>query len=118
MVNFTYKYNDNEEAKKLTPMMEQKLIILQKFIDDGSSVLCEVEFEKVAPQSSGDIYRVEVNATIDGTMYRAEAIESNFEKAIDEVRNELDKELRRAKGKRKSRFMKAARKIKSNFTRR
>lgn len=98
-MQITYKYNGLEEAKKLTDLMEQKLESLRKFIDEGTPALCEVEFEKVAAQNSGNVFRVEVNATVNGTLYRADAVEDSFEKAIDEVRAELDKEMRRSKDK-------------------
>jgi len=45
------------------------------------------------------VHRVEVNLMVDGALFRADATENSFELAIDEVRNELDKELRRAKDK-------------------
>jgi len=115
MVQIIYKYNDQDEAKALTTIVEHKLEMLQKFIDDGATVLCEVEFEKVAPQKSGNVFRMEANVTIDGTLYRADAVEESFEKAIDEVRSELDKELRRAKGKQTTLFRRASRKIKERF---
>lgn len=116
MVNIIYKYNDLEEAKNLTPLTDEKLLMLQKFIDEGSSVLCEIEFSKVSEQNNGDIYRVEANVTIDGKLYRAEAIRDSFEKAVDEVRDQIDKELRRAKGKQHSIAMRAGRKIKELVT--
>lgn len=117
MINTTYKYNDLEEAKALTSLVESKLDMLQKFTTDDSSVLCEIEFEKVAPRQTGAVYRFEVNATIDGTLYRAEAVEDSFEKAIDEVRSELDKELRRAKDKNTSLLRRAGRRLKQSLFR-
>jgi ribosomal subunit interface protein len=94
-----YKYNDLEEAHALTDMVDKKLGLLEKYLDGDEAMTCDVEFEKVAPSQNGKIYRLEVNFMIDGTLYRAEATEESFEHAIDEVRDELDKELRRAKGK-------------------
>ena len=95
----SYKYNGNENAKPLADVVDQKLAALEKFLSADADVSCEVEFEKVAAHNQGRIYRVEVNLSVDGTLYRAEATEENFEKAIDEVRNELDRELSRAKDK-------------------
>lgn len=94
-----YKYNDLEEAQSLTAIVEQKFITLEKYLSGGGSAMCEVEFEKVTPQQHGKIYRVEANLNIDGVLYRAEATEESFEKAIDEVKSELDVEIRRAKDK-------------------
>ena len=94
-----YKYNDLKEAMALSDMMDQKMQSLTKFLTEEQSITCDIEFEKVAPQNAGQVYRVEVNLMVEGTLYRADAVENNFETAIDEVRNELDKELRRAKDK-------------------
>lgn len=94
-----YKFNDLEEAKALTGLMDQKMQSLTKFLSVDQSITCDIEFEKVAPQHAGQVFRVEVNLMVEGTLFRADATENNFETAIDEVRNELDKELRRAKDK-------------------
>lgn len=118
MVNITYKFHDYEDAKALTGLVESKLAMLQKFTTPDSSVLCEVEFEKIPSHQSGKIFRFEVNATIDGKLYRADALETSFEKAIDEVRSELDKELRRAKDKDTSLLRRAGSKLKSSLFRR
>jgi len=97
IINF--KYNDLKEAMGLSDLMEQKMQSLTKFLSKDQSITCDVEFEKVAPQKSGQVHRVEVNLMVDGALFRADATENSFELAIDEVRNELDKELRRAKDK-------------------
>lgn len=94
-----FKYNDLAEAQTLSDLLEQKLQTLTKFLNESQSITCDVEFEKVAPRQNGQVHRVEVNLMVDGTLFRADATENNFETAIDEVRNELDKEMRRAKDK-------------------
>ena len=94
-----YKYNGLNEAQPLTSLVELKFSSLEKFLGEETPVVCDAEFEKVAPQQSGTVHRFEVNLQVGGTLFRAEATEDSFEKAIDEVRDELDKELRRAKDK-------------------
>lgn len=98
----SFKHNNLEETKPLTTLVEQKFEPLLKFIQPQSVMRCSVEFEKVGAHQQGRIHRVEANLSVNGTLYRAEATEDSFEKAIDEVRNELDKELRRSKDKRTS----------------
>ena len=112
MLQINHKYNGLEEAKALTDLVESKMQVLEKFTNGTNSVLCEVEYEKVAEQQTGKIYRMEVNATIDGKLFRAEATEESFEQAIDEVRNELDKEIRRAKDKEVSLLRRTGRRMK------
>ena len=94
-----YKYNDLSEAQALSDIVEQKCSTLEKYLHGGESVTCDVEFQKVAPQQNGQVHKVEVNLMIDGTLFRAEATEESFEKAIDEVRADIDKALRRSKEK-------------------
>jgi ribosomal subunit interface protein len=101
-----------EVAPHLERLLQEKLSTLEKYIGDETDVQCEAEFAKVAPHHSGAVYRVEVNLWYKGTLYRAEATEDQFEKAIDEVRNELDKELRRAHKKRENLFRRGRRMIK------
>ena len=95
----TYKFNGLEEAKSLAVVVEQKIAPLERLVSETAHVLCEVEFEKLTSQHHGRIFRVEANLNVNGDLFRAEATEESFEAAIDEVRNELDKELSRAKDK-------------------
>jgi ribosomal subunit interface protein len=92
-----YKYNGNEETKHLSTIVDQKLNGLVKFIPENASASCNVEFEKNGAHFQGRIYRAEVNLTVNGTLYRAEATEESFERAIDVMRDELNTELSRAK---------------------
>ncbi len=112
-----YKYNGIEEAKSLTTAVDQKIGSLHKFIKEGSVVTCEVEFEKVSEQHHGKIYRVEVNLSRNGELYRAEATEHSFEEAIDKVRDELDGELSRAKDKQGTLRKRAGRALKALLSR-
>ena len=94
-----YKFNDLHEAQELAEVMDLKMSAFEKYLHDNHVAKCDVEFQKVAPRQNGRVHRVEVNLTINGTLFRAQATEESFEKAIDEVRDELDKELRTAKEK-------------------
>jgi len=98
---------------RLTTLVEQKFSSLSKYVGDETDVHCEVEFEKETAHQSGNHFRVEANLSLKGKLYRAVASEENFEKAIDEVRDELDKELRRASGKREALIKKGGRALKN-----
>jgi len=110
-----YRYNDLEEAQALASIVDQKLITLEKYLNGNESAVCEVEFGKVASHQNGKIYRVEANLTIDGVLYRAEATEESFEKAIDEMKAELDTEIRRAKNKQETLKKEAGRELKEKM---
>ena len=107
-----YKATNTELDQELQNLLEAKLTSLEKYIGDETDVNCDVEFEKVAPKENGKVYRVEVNLWLRGNLYRAEATEDQFEKSIDEVRAELDKELRRAHKKHHSLIRRGGRRLK------
>jgi ribosomal subunit interface protein len=115
-LHINYKFNSNEEAKSLAIVVDQKIAALEKYYDPEAKLVCDVEFDKVGNHQSGRVFRVEVNFSINGKLYRAEATEESFEKAIDEVRDELDKELRRAKDKQHTLDKDAGRELKDLLT--
>ena len=93
--NVQYKATNTDLDITLQGLVEHKLESLEKYFGNKDAVICEVEFEKETAHQSGKHFRVEVNLELDGKLYRVEATEHNFEKAVDEVRDELDKQLRR-----------------------
>lgn len=107
-----FKATNTEMIGELQDIMEQKLHSLEKYIGDETDVKCAVEFEKINAQTSGQIFRVEANLHVAGKLFRAESTETTFEEAIDEVRNELDKELRRSNKKQETLLKKGGRAIK------
>jgi ribosomal subunit interface protein len=108
----TFKHTQTPVVYHLQDLITQKFQSLERYVGGKTDARCEVEFAKVAPHKNGAIYRTEVNLFIDGTLYRVEATEESFEKAIDSVRSELDTELGRARTKRVSLFRQGARKMK------
>ncbi len=110
--NITFKHTNIETDQKLDALVEQKLVSLEKYLDQGHEVRAEVEFEKIPSHKTGLICRLEINVWSGGTLYRAETTEETFEMAIDVVRNELDQEMRRAHKKHHSLIRRGGRKIK------
>ena len=112
-MNINFYYNNNVEAQALTTMTEQKLATLKKFIAADESVICDAEFDKVAANQNGQVFHFAVNLQVDGKLYRADATEDSFEKAVDEVRAELDKEMRRSTKKHDSLIRRGGRALKA-----
>lgn len=107
-----FKATNTELIGDLQDIMEMKLHSLEKYLGDETDLRCTVEFEKINAQTSGQIFRVEANLYVAGKLFRAESTETTFEEAIDEVRNELDKELRRSNKKHETMVKKGGRAIK------
>ncbi len=109
MINF--KATNTEVSDNLKDLAESKLANLTKFIGDAPAI-CDVEFERITNHHNGNIHRVEVNLEINGKLYRSEATNESFEKAIDEVRSDLYNELQSRQGKRETLVLRGARKVK------
>lgn len=97
-----FKSTNIQVRDALFDLVEKKLAVLDKFIGDETDVKCEVEFEGLTQQTTGDIYRLEVNFWLAGNLYRTEAVRDNFENAIDEVQAELTRMLERGIGKKQT----------------
>ena len=109
----TFKTTNTEPNPELQQVLENKFQSLEKYLGDETDVRCEVEFEKETKSQSGSVFRVETNLWLHGRLYRADASLESFEKAIDEVRAELDKELRRANKKREGLVKRGGRALKN-----
>jgi len=112
LLNITFKHTNCSKDSRLDDYLAEKLASLEKYVGGETDVKIDVEFEKVAPHQSGPVFRVEVNFWLAGNLYRGESTKDTFEAAADEVKNELDQEMRRATTKRTSLFRRGSRKIK------
>jgi ribosomal subunit interface protein len=99
MPTINFRLNDVSNAEELQVLVERKFAAFEKYWNETAEALCDVEFAKVAPQQNGQVHQVQANLTVNGTLFHAEATLESFEQAIDEVRDQLDKELRRSKDK-------------------
>ena len=101
----------------ITPAIDEyvtsKISSLQKFLG-GGEVLTEVEIGRTTiHHKSGDIFRAEVNITKAGNeQIFAVAEEEDLYKAIDIVRDELEREIVSKKDKHTTLFRRGASKIK------
>jgi ribosomal subunit interface protein len=110
IINF--KFTNTDTDQKLQDIASNKFSTLEKFIGEAPTI-CEVEFEKITNhRQQGNIHRAEINLEVNGKLYRAEATAETFERAIDEVRSEIDESLRRARGKEDTMLKKGGRRLK------
>lgn len=107
-----FKHTNTEPNYELQTLITDKLQTLNKYLTHAKDMRLEVELEKQNSQHKGNIYRMEVNLWRSGILFRSEATEESFNKALDVVRADIDKELERFHDKRMSLFKKGARRIK------
>lgn len=118
------KYTNIDSSPALEEYIDMKIGELDKFINveessmDGGRATVEafVELGKVTKgQNKGDVYRTEVQLRMPGSPIRAEATELDMHLAIDKVKDDLQRQLRRYKGKQSAKFLRGARRIKNLF---
>ncbi len=82
--------------------VQKKLDMLEKYLGDFKVIHCDVELGlAVGGQSSGRIYRAEVNLELPHELLRVEKTEKDINKAIDKVKDHLVRSIIRYKEKRK-----------------
>lgn len=110
--NIQYKATNVYIESKWKESLGQKTKSLTKHLGTQQDVSCNVEFEKLAAHMSGEIHRVEMNLYVHGKTFRAEAIGSSFENAVDMVHKEVERELAKAHQKHDTLIKRGRRKIK------
>ncbi len=106
------KGTNYEISPQMHSLLDQKLEPLGKLLDGKKDLKCQVELEKIGDHQSGKIYRAEVNLYADGTLFRAESTCEQMEQSIDDIRDELKRELRRANSKEQSLIKRGGKAIK------
>ncbi len=97
---------------KIKDYVNQKIGSLDKYFEktDPDLVKARVEVGKIKRgQRQGEICRAEVNLSVGGKLIRAEETEESIYAAIDLVKDELKREVRRYKDKKMTQFIRGAR---------
>jgi len=123
-VKIVIKSTNIELSPSLKKYIEEKIGELEKFIqvagkkdqslDKGKPPYeAWVEIERTTRHHrKGRIFRAECQIGLPGRSARAESVRVNIHLAIDEVKDELQRELKKYKDKQSSRTIRTARKIK------
>ena len=95
--------------------LEKRIASLEKLIDVNEPTLqIDVELGQTTKHhQSGDIFRAEISVHIGGQSFRAVSERSDLFSAIDNVKDEIMRELRSYKGKKLSLVKKGGQKLKA-----
>jgi ribosome-associated translation inhibitor RaiA len=106
---------DTELEGSIGQYLDKKLAAIARLVDSNDdSALAAIEIERTTRHhKKGLLYRAEVNLrTAAHGVQRAEGFGETFEQAIDEMKDDILQELRRAKGKSIAKTRSGAREIK------
>jgi len=106
-------------ALELTPAiknyLEAKVLMIDKFVDSSvGGVLADVELAKTTGRHHlrGDIFKAEINLQANGNFYRASSTKEDLYAAIDEMEDEIIRQITEKKSKKQTLFKKGARRLK------
>ncbi len=98
-MNIIIKSTNLDLTEALRDYTEKRLSFLEQFAGAESQV--SVELEKTTNHhKSGEIFRAEVNVTTPaGSLHRAVSEKTDLYEAIDDIRDEMKREITASKGK-------------------
>lgn len=104
------KTTNLDVTPSLNKYLEDKIGGLGKFLISSPSAEAFVEIARTTlHHKSGKVFRAEVNLKINGVKFRAEFEDDDMRTAIDKVRDELQQEIKKFKGKKSTLYKKGAR---------
>ena len=117
-MNINLKTKNIELTPQIKDYTQKRLNYFDKFVKkiDPKAVICDVELEKiVSDQRKGDIFRAEINLEIAGNFYRGEEKSENIFSAVDMVKDQVVREVKRDKERRVDLMRRGARSIRKAF---
>ena len=98
-MNIRIKTTSYKLTAEAASYLDERLHAIEKFIGEHSDAArCEVEVGRASGHSEhGDVWRAEINLLHLGQNLRAESEAQSINAAIDEVKDEIVRQLRRGK---------------------
>ncbi len=111
-MNISIKSTNIELTPAIKDYTEKRISGVTKFTGEEASAVIEIG-KTTAHHKHGDVFKAEINVTTTlGKQFRAVSEKADLYEAIDDVRNEIVRELSSAKGKKEALWRRGARKIK------
>jgi putative sigma-54 modulation protein len=117
-MKFIIKSKDIKISDDLNSYIEKRIGKLERFLEGVDPELLEatVEFEKIiGGQKEGEIFEAHVNLQFPGKLFRSEVRGENFFSMVNEMKEELEIEIRKYKTKKETLFIRGARSIKKLY---
>jgi ribosome hibernation promoting factor len=103
-----------EITPAIADYVEKKFSSFDRFVKGASSASCDIEVGKTTQHHrSGDVFRAEVNLVVAGEQYFAASEKEDLYAAIDEVRDEIIREITSRKNKSQTMMRRGSLRIKN-----
>jgi putative sigma-54 modulation protein len=101
-INFNIKTTNMDLTPALSSYVHEKIGTVEKYLnpEGDQEIKAQVEIGlRTRKHRNGDIYRAEVNLSFDGKKYRAVSKQEDMNAAIDSVKDEITRIVRKRKEK-------------------
>jgi ribosomal subunit interface protein len=114
MIQAEIKTTDLELTPAIKDYVESKLLQLEKFVNSTEGgVTAQVEIGKVTEHHrSGDVFMAEINLQDYGRVFRAVVTTSDLYAALDQVKDEIVRQVTNNRDKKQTLFRRGARRFK------
>lgn len=116
LMKIVIKTTNLELTPKLEDYIHEKIGGVDKFLDDMDRNVIEARAEigkTTKHHQKGDVFRAEVNLSLPGRLLRSVAEEMDLRTAIDRVKEDLQREIKKYRGKKEAEFKRGARMVKN-----
>ena len=97
-MNINIKATKVELTEAIRDYVQSKSDMLEKYLGDIPVTNCDVEVGMaVGGQNKGEIFRFEMNLSVPGEILRVEKSEKGLYKAIDKVKDHMQRSIKRYK---------------------
>lgn len=113
-MNITIKATHIELADGMHDYITEKFQSIERFFptSDADAIAADIEVGRPSQHhQKGDVYRCEINLRIGGHHLRAVEEGESLQEVVDLVRDEIERQARKIKGKRQAQFLKGAREL-------
>ncbi len=113
MLTISFKGAHMDITPAIRSYAEEKIRMLEKFLDPDKQVFVEIELGKTTEHHQrGDVFRAEITMKTPYHSYRAESEKEDLYAAIDVAKDDLATELKRDKKKQHTKFKQGGRMFK------
>jgi len=109
------KTKDLDLTPELSSLIHERMDVLKKFIDTegDKDILVEVEVgRRLLGKNKGNVYRAEANVSGDGNVYRATTKSQSVTDALDDLKDEITRVVKRRQNKKNDLARRGGRMIK------
>jgi putative sigma-54 modulation protein len=114
-MNINIKTTNIELTDSIRDYLDKKMAQVEKFIKaPNTEPIADIEIGKTtnAKNSAEDLFKAEINLQIGGNLYRYNAEEPELYAAIDRMKDQIIREIRKDKEKRRDFFRRGAHRMK------